>query len=100
MLYGAKKGKDKGMRLNGRLSTERVWSSIGLTSAKPNARVSGGESIFDGESVDNATGTYVSKGAPNKDDQLANLRDQSVVFGDNINLRTGYKYKDEVAPYI
>ena len=100
MLYGAKKGKDKGMRLNGRLSTERVWSPIGLTSAKPNARVSGGESIFDGESVDNATGTYVSKGAPNKDDQLANLRDQSVVFGDNVNLRTGYKYKDEVAPYI
>ena len=100
MLYGAKKGKDKGMRLNGRLSTERVWSPIGLTSAKPNARVSGGESIFDGESVDDATGTYVSKGAPNKDDQLANLRDQSVVFGDNVNLRTGYKYKDEVAPYI
>lgn len=100
MLYGAKKGKDKGMRLNGRLSTERVWSPIGLTSAKPNARVSGGESIFDGESVDNATGTYVSKGAPNKDDQLANLRDQSVVFGDNVNLRTGRKYKDEVAPYI
>lgn len=100
MLYGAKKGKDRGMRLNGRLSTERVWSPIGLTSAKPNARVSGGESIFDGESVDNATGTYVSKGAPNKDDQLANLRDQSVVFGDNVNLRTGYKYKDEVAPYI
>lgn len=100
MLYGAKKGKDKGMRLNGGLSTERVWSPIGLTSAKPNARVSGGESIFDGESVDNATGTYVSKGAPNKDDQLANLRDQSVVFGDNVNLRTGYKYKDEVAPYI
>lgn len=100
MLYGAKKGKDRGMRLNGRLSTERVWSPIGLTSAKPNARVSGGESIFDGESVDNATGTYVSKGAPNKDNQLANLRDQSVVFGDNVNLRTGYKYKDEVAPYI
>lgn len=100
MLYGAKNGKDKGMRLNSGLNTGRVWSPIGLTSAKPNARVSGGESIFDGESVDNATGTYVNKGKPNKDDQLANLRDQSVVFGDNINLRTGHKYKDEVAPYI
>ena len=100
MLYGAKNGKDRGMRLNGALNTERVWSPIGLTNAKPNARVSGGESIFDGESVDNATGTYVNKGVPNKDDQLANLRDQSVVFGDNVNFRTGRKYKDEVAPYI
>lgn len=100
LLYGAKKGKDKGMRLSGLTQNRNVWSSIGKVNSQPNARVSGGESIFEGDSVDNATGAFVNQGKPNADNQLANLKDSSVVFGDNVNLRTGVKYKDEVAPYV
>ena len=100
LLYGAKNGKDKGMRLSGLTQNRNVWSSIGKLNSQPNARVSGGESIFEGDSVDNATGAFVNQGKPNADNQLANLKDSSVVFGDNVNLRTGVKYKDEVAPYV
>lgn len=98
-LYEAKHGKDKNMILPKYKSNNNVWTSAGKVNAEPNARVSGGESIFTGTNTDDATATVVRNGKPNADDQLANLKQETVVFGNDINPRTGMRYKDEVLPY-
>lgn len=98
-LYAAKHGKDKNMILPKYKSNNSVWTSAGKVNAEPNARVSGGESIFTGTNTDDATATVVRNGKPNADDQLANLKQETVVFGNDINPRTGIRYKDEVLPY-
>lgn len=98
-LYAAKHGKDKNMILPKYKSNNNVWTSAGKVNAEPNARVSGGESIFTGTNTDDATATVVRNGKPNADDQLANLKQETVVFGNDINPRTGIRYKDEVLPY-
>ena len=98
-LYAAKHGKDKNMILPKYKSNNNVWTSAGKVNAEPNARVSGGESIFTGTNTDDATATVVRNGKPNADDQLANLKQETVVFGNDINPRTGMRYKDEVLPY-
>jgi hypothetical protein len=73
-LYAAKHGKDKNMILPKYKSNINVWTSAGKVNAEPNARVSGGESIFTGTNTDDATATVVRNGKPNADDQLANLK--------------------------
>lgn len=98
-LYAAKHGKDKNMILPKYKSNNNVWTSAGKVNAEPNARVSGGESIFTGTNTDDATATVVRNGKPNADDQLANLKQETVVFGNDVNPRTGVRYKDEVLPY-
>ena len=98
-LYAAKHGKDKNMILPKYKSNNNVWTSAGKVNAEPNARVSGGESIFTGANTDDATATVVRNGKPNADDQLANLKQETVVFGNDVNPRTGMRYKDEVLPY-
>lgn len=98
-LYAAKHGKDKNMILPKYKSNNDVWTSAGKVNAEPNARVSGGESIFTGTNTDDATATVVRNGKPNADDQLANLKQETVVFGNDVNPRTGVRYKDEVLPY-
>lgn len=98
-LYAAKHGKDKNMILPKYKSNNNVWTSAGKVNAEPNARVSGGESIFTGTNTDDATATVVRNGKPNADDQLANLKQETVVFGNDVNPRTGIRYKDEVLPY-
>lgn len=98
-LYAAKHGKDKNMILPKYKSNNNVWTSAGKVNAEPNARVSGGESIFTGTNTDDATATVVRNGKPNADDQLANLKQETVVFGNDVNPRTGMRYKDEVLPY-
>lgn len=98
-LYGYKNGKDNNMILPKYKMGKYVWTSIGKTKAPANARVSGGESMFTPGDTNNSTATVVRQGKPNADDQLANVKDETVIFGNNINPRTGIRYKDEVLPY-
>ena len=98
-LYGYKNGKDNNMILPRYKIGKQVWTSIGKTKAPANARVSGGESMFTPGDTNNSTATVVRQGKPNADDQLANVKDETVIFGNNINPRTGIRYKDEVLPY-
>lgn len=82
-LYGFYKGKDS------------VETADGPTDNVQNSWVSQGEGIWNPST---GAANYIAHG-PN-DTAKANLKDEDVVFGNEINPESGIKFKDEAAPYI
>lgn len=99
VLY-AKRGKDAGYKGSENISSRNVLTSLGKTDANPNARVAAGESIIDNiNDVSNTTGHVVKTGTPGKDTNLANLQDNTIVLGQDIDWRNGMTFKDQSMPY-
>ena len=96
----AKRGKDAGIKGNNINKENSVYTSLGKVSAKPNARVAAGESILDNlDDVSNATGHVVKEGKLGKDTNLANLGENTVVLGQDVDWRTGTTFRDQSLPY-
>lgn len=99
VLY-AKRGKDAGYKGSENISSNNVLTSLGKTDANPNARVAAGESIIDNiNDVSNTTGHVVKTGTPGKDTNLANLQNNTIVLGQDIDWRNGMTFKDQSMPY-
>lgn len=99
ILY-AKRGKDSGYKGSENISSRNVLTSLGKTDTNPNARVAAGESIIDNiNDVSNTTGHVVKTGTPGKDTNLANLQNNTIVLGQDIDLRNGMTFKDQSMPY-
>lgn len=99
VLY-AKRGKDAGYKGSENISSRNVLTSLGKTDANPNARVAAGESIIDNiNDVSNTTGHVVKTGTPGKDTNLANLQNNTIVLGQDIDWRNGMTFKDQSMPY-
>lgn len=99
VLY-AKRGKDAGYKGSENISSNNVITSLGKTNANPNARVAAGESIIDNiDDVNKTTGHVVKTGAPGKDTNLANLQNNTIVLGQDIDWRNGMTFKDQSMPY-
>lgn len=99
-LY-ANHGKDQGINKLPRYNNGKdVYTSVGKQNVQPNARVAAGESILDNlEDLDNATGHVVKDGKLNKDTNLANLSNNTVVLGNDVDWRTGRTFRDSALPY-
>lgn len=99
ILY-AKRGKDAGYKGVENISSKNVLTSLGKTDVNPNARVAAGESIIDNiNDVSNTTGHVVKTGVPGKDTNLANLQNNTIVLGQDIDWRNGMTFKDQSMPY-
>lgn len=99
VLY-AKRGKDAGYKGSENISSNNVITSLGKTNANPNARVAAGESIIDNiDDVNKTTGHVVKTGTPGKDTNLANLQNNTIVLGQDIDWRNGMTFKDQSMPY-
>lgn len=99
VLY-AKRGKDAGYKGSENISSRNVLTSLGKTDANPNARVAAGESIIDNiNNVSQTTGHVVKTGVPGKDTNLANLQNNTIVLGQDIDWRNGMTFKDQSMPY-
>lgn len=99
VLY-AKRGKDAGYKGSENVSSRNVLTSLGKTDANPNARVAAGESIIDNiNDVSNTTGHVVKTGTPGKDTNLANLQNNTIVLGQDVDWRNGMTFKDQSMPY-
>lgn len=99
VLY-AKRGKDAGYKGSESISSNNVLTSLGKTNANPNARVAAGESIIDNiDDVNKTTGHVVKTGTPGKDTNLANLQNNTIVLGQDIDWRNGMTFKDQSMPY-
>ena len=99
VLY-AKRGKDAGYKGPENISSNNVITSLGKTNANPNARVAAGESIIDNiDDVNKTTGHVVKTGTPGKDTNLANLQNNTIVLGQDIDWRNGMTFKDQSMPY-
>lgn len=99
VLY-AKRGKDAGYKGSENISSRNVLTSLGKTDANPNARVAAGESIIDNiNDVSNTTGHVVKTGTPGKDTNLANLQNNTIVLGQDVDWRNGMTFKDQSMPY-
>lgn len=99
VLY-AKRGKDAGYKGSETIQNSNVITSLGKTNANPNARVAAGESIIDNiDDVNKTTGHVVKTGTPGKDTNLANLQNNTIVLGQDIDWRNGMTFKDQSMPY-
>lgn len=99
ILY-AKRGKDAGYKGSESISSNNVLTSLGKTDANPNARVAAGESIIDNiNDTSNTTGHVVKTGTPGKDTNLANLQNDTIVLGQDVDWRNGMTFKDQSMPY-
>ena len=99
VLY-AKRGKDAGYKGSENISSNNVITSLGKTNANPNARVAAGESIIDNiDDVNKTTGHVVKTGTPGKDTNLANLQNNTIVLGQDVDWRNGMTFKDQSMPY-
>ena len=99
VLY-AKRGKDAGYKGSENISSGKVLTSLGKTDVNPNARVAAGESIIDNiNDVSNTTGHVVKTGVPGRDTNLANLQNNTIVLGQDIDWRNGMTFKDQSMPY-
>ena len=99
VLY-AKRGKDAGYKGSESISSNNVLTSLGKTDANPNARVAAGESIIDNiNDTSNTTGHVVKTGTPGKDTNLANLQNDTIVLGQDVDWRNGMTFKDQSMPY-
>lgn len=99
ILY-AKRGKDAGYKGSESIQSNNVLTSLGKTDANPNARVAAGESIIDNiNDTSNTTGHVVKTGTPGKDTNLANLQNDTIVLGQDVDWRNGMTFKDQSMPY-
>lgn len=99
LLY-AKRGKDSGYKGSYNTNNSDVLTSVGKVNAKPNARVAAGESIIDNiDDVSKTTGHVVKTGKVGKDTNLANLNDNTIVFGQDVDWRNGATFRDQSLPY-
>ena len=99
VLY-AKRGKDAGYKGSENIQNSNVVTSLGKTNTNPNARVAAGESIIDNiDDVNKTTGHVVKTGTPGKDTNLANLQNNTIVLGQDIDWRNGMTFKDQSMPY-
>lgn len=99
VLY-AKRGKDAGYKGSENIQNSNVVTSLGKTNTNPNARVAAGESIIDNiDDVNKTTGHVVKTGTPGKDTNLANLQNNTIVLGYDIDWRNGMTFKDQSMPY-
>lgn len=99
LLY-AKRGKDSGYKGGYNINNSNVLTSVGKVNAKPNARVAAGESIIDNiDDVNKTTGHVVKTGKVGKDTNLANLSDNTIVLGQDVDWRTGATFRDQSLPY-
>lgn len=99
ILY-AKRGKDAGYKGSESITSNNVLTSLGKTDANPNARVAAGESIIDNiNDTSNTTGHVVKTGTPGKDTNLANLQNDTIVLGQDVDWRNGMTFKDQSMPY-
>ena len=99
LLY-AKRGKDSGYKGSYNTNNSDVLTSVGKVNAKPNARVAAGESIIDNiDDVNKTTGHVVKTGKVGKDTNLANLNDNTIVLGQDVDWRTGSTFRDQSLPY-
>ncbi len=99
ILY-AKRGKDAGYKGSENIPSNNVITSLGKTNANPNARVAAGESIIDNiDDVNKTTGHVVKTGTPGKDTNLANLQNNTIVLGQDVDWRNGMTFKDQSMPY-
>ena len=99
VLY-AKRGKDVGYKGSENIQNSNVVTSLGKTNTNPNARVAAGESIIDNiDDVNKTTGHVVKTGTPGKDTNLANLQNNTIVLGQDIDWRNGMTFKDQSMPY-
>ena len=99
VLY-AKRGKDVGYKGSENIQNSNVVTSLGKTNANPNARVAAGESIIDNiDDVNKTTGHVVKTGTPGKDTNLANLQNNTIVLGQDVDWRNGMTFKDQSMPY-
>lgn len=99
LLY-AKRGKDSGYKGSYNTNNSDVLTSVGKVNAKPNARVAAGESIIDNiDDVNKTTGHVVKTGKLGKDTNLANLNDNTIVLGQDVDWRNGATFRDQSLPY-
>lgn len=99
LLY-AKRGKDSGYKGSYNTNSSNVLTSVGKVNAKPNARVAAGESIIDNiDDVNKTTGHVVKTGKVGKDTNLANLSDNTIVLGQDVDWRNGATFRDQSLPY-
>ena len=99
LLY-AKRGKDSGYKGGYNINNSNVLTSVGKVNAKPNARVAAGESIIDNiDDVSKTTGHVVKTGKVGKDTNLANLNDNTIVLGQDVDWRNGSTFRDQSLPY-
>lgn len=99
LLY-ANRGKDSGYSTDNIPQYDNVYTSLGKVKAQPNARVAKGESIIDNiDDINNTTGHVVKTGVEGKDTNLANLQNNTVVLGQDVDWRTGKTFKDQSLPY-
>lgn len=95
VLYGAKHGKDMFSLMPGYVLGKDVYTAEGLMSGLANSRVAFGETIYEPSTGE---ATIVRKGKLNKDTNLANLAASTVVFGKDVDERTGKTFRDEALP--
>ena len=95
ILYGAKHGKDMFSLMPGYVLGKDVYTAGGLMSGPANSRVAFGETIYEPSTGE---ATIVRKGKLNKDANLANLAASTVVFGKDVDKRTGKTFRDEALP--
>ena len=93
-------GKDEGYYSNPYKSIFDVYTSEGLQKGQPNSKVAKGETILDNiNSTQEATGSLVRRGKEGVDTELANLGENTIVLGGQLDWRTGISFKDQAKPY-
>lgn len=93
-------GKDEGYYSNPYKSIFDVYTSEGLQKGQPNSKVAKGETILDNiNNPQETTGSLVRRGKEGVDTELANLGENTVVLGGQLDWRTGVSFKDQAKPY-
>lgn len=100
---GIKYGTNAGTILSayhGKDRTMSVQSSVGKILGTPNARVARDESIIDNiDSPAHTTGHIVRQGQRGIDGPTAQVNDNTVIFGNDIDRTNGIRFMDQAAPY-
>lgn len=93
-------GKDEGYYSNPYKSIFDVYTSEGLEKGQPNSKVAKGETILDNiNNPQETTGSLVRRGKEGVDTELANLGENTIVLGGQLDWRTGVSFKDQAKPY-
>ena len=96
LLYGAKHGKDCGIKLPGFAGGYGVYTSGGISSGPANSRVAYGETIYN---PSKGEANIIKTGKLDADTNLSYLQQDDVVFGNHIDWNTGMTFRDEALPF-
>lgn len=95
LIYGAKHGKDCGVKLPGFVDGYGVYTSDGIKQGPANSKVAFGETIYN---PTEGTANIVKTGKLDQDTNLSYLQPSDVVFGNHVDWNTGKTFRDEALP--